>query len=55
MCGEVYDFADAFDRAFIIRKNLELIQNMKLPLHKVTHSKQLFDTVIKGHQTTEKD
>lgn len=54
MGGEVYAFADAFDKAFVIRKDMENTLGVKLPLHMFTDSKQLFDAMTKGQQTTEK-
>ena len=54
MGGEVYAFADGFDRSFVIRKDLEKMLNIKIPLHCYTDSKQLFDSITKGQQTTEK-
>lgn len=54
MGAEVYAFADAFDRSFVIRKDLERLLGVKIQLHMFTDSKQLFDAMTKGQQTTEK-
>ena len=52
--GEVYAFADGFDRAYILRHDLETIFRMKIPLHMLTDSLQMFDVITKGSSTTEK-
>lgn len=52
--GEVYAFADGFDRAYILRHDLETIFQMKIPLHMLTDSLQMFDFITKGSSTTEK-
>lgn len=41
MGSEVYDIADAFDRSFMIRKDLESMLGFKVPLRMFTDSKQL--------------
>ncbi|CDF36767.1 unnamed protein product [Chondrus crispus] len=52
--GDVYAFASGFDRAFILRHDLETIFGMKIPLHMLTDSLQMFDVITKGSSTTEK-
>ncbi|CDF36525.1 unnamed protein product [Chondrus crispus] len=52
--GEVYAFASGFDRAFILRHDLETIFKVKIPLHMLTDSLQMFDVITKGSSTTEK-
>ena len=51
--GEVYAFADGFDRAYILRHDLQMIFKKKIPLHVFTDSLQMFDLITKG-STTEK-
>ena len=46
--GEVYDFASCFDRAFTLRHDLETIFTMKIPLHILIESLQMFDVITKG-------
>ena len=52
--GEVYAFADSFDRAYILRHDLQMIFKKKIPLHMFTDSLQMFDVITKGSSTTEK-
>lgn len=54
MGGEVHAFADGFDRSFTMKKDLEMLLGMPIPLYCFTDSKELFDSVTKGQQTTEK-
>lgn len=54
MAGEVYAFTDAFDAAYIIKHDLELIYRQHLPLIMLTDSKQMFDVVTRASHTTEK-
>jgi Reverse transcriptase (RNA-dependent DNA polymerase) len=52
--GEVYAFADAFDQAFIIKHDLELLLNQRVPLTILTDSKSLFDVITKSSSTSER-
>ena len=52
--GEVYAFASGFDRAFMLKHDLETIYRTKIPLHMLTDSLQMFDVITKGSSTTEK-
>lgn len=53
MVSEVNSFSDAFERAFILRKDLDLVLEIRIPLHLYMDSKQLFDSITKRRQTTE--
>lgn len=52
--GEVYAFADGFDRAYIMRHDLQMILKKNIQLHMYTDSLQMFDVITKGSSTTEK-
>ena len=52
--GEVYAFAEAFDRAYMLRHDLQRILNQPIPLWMLTDSKQMFDVITKASQTTER-
>ena len=52
--GELQAFASGFDQAFILRHDLETIFRMKISLHMLTDSLQIFDVITKGSSTTEK-
>lgn len=52
--GEVYAFADGFDRAFMIRHDLQMIYNMEIPLHILTDSLQMVDVITKASSKTER-
>lgn len=52
--GEIYAFADAFDVAYIIKRDLELILERSVRLQMFTDSKSLFDIITKCSSTTEK-
>lgn len=54
MAGEIYAFADAFDKAFVIKYDLERIYRQHLPLVMLTDSKQMFDVITRASHTTEK-
>lgn len=52
--GEVYAFADGFERAFMLRHDLQTIYRKKIPLHILTDSLQMFDVITKASSTTER-
>ena len=52
--GEIYAFADGFDRAFMLRHDLETICQTEIPLGIRTDSLQMFDVVTKASSTTER-
>lgn len=52
--GEIYAFAEGFDRAFVLRHDLQTIFRRNISLHMFTDSLQMFDVVTKGSHTTEK-
>lgn len=52
--GEVYAFAEAFDRAIMIRYDLEAIYKTEIPLQMFTDSLQMFNVITKGSATTER-
>ena len=54
MAEEIYDFSAAFDEAFAIRHDLQLVLNTKIALKMYTDSKQLFDVITRALHTTEK-
>lgn len=54
MGGEVYAFMDAFDMAFVLKKDLEMVLDTKLGIIMLTDSKQLFDSVTCGKRTAER-
>ena len=54
MGGEIFALADGFDRAFMIRHDLENIYCKKIPLYVLTDSKQVFDTITKASKTMER-
>ena len=52
--GEVYALADSFDRAFMLRHDLQTIYNRSIPLQILTDSLQMFDVISKASSTTER-
>ena len=52
--AEVCAFAEAFDRAYLLKRDLEAILQQYIPLSMMTDSKSLFDVIIKCSDTTEK-
>lgn len=54
MGGEVLAFSSGFDRAFIMRKNLEDIYKKRIPMTLLTYSKHMFDVIRKGSSTEER-
>lgn len=52
--GEIYAFADAFDVAYIIKRDLEIILDQQTRLQMFTDSKSLFDIITKCTSMTEK-
>ena len=52
--GEIYEFADGFDRAFMLRHDLETIYQTEIPLEIRTDSLQMFHVVTKASSTTER-
>ena len=53
LSAEVIAFADLFDYAFAIHKQLELRSNQLRPVHMLTDMKSLFDKISKGSRTSE--
>ena len=54
MAGEIFVFSAAFDKALVIRYNLQLILRIEIGLRICTDSKQLFDSIMRGAHTTGK-
>ena len=54
MAGEVYAFADAFNAAYMLKHDLERVENKPLPLVMLTDSKQRFGVITRATYTTEK-
>eukprot|EP00170_Pyropia_yezoensis_P004332 contig_17702_g4344 len=54
MAGEVYAFAIAFDKVFVIKHDLERLYKQPVPLTMLTDSRQLFDVITRASHTTEK-
>jgi Reverse transcriptase (RNA-dependent DNA polymerase) len=52
--GEILAFADAFDCAYTLRKDIEKMLGRKVPLSLLTDSKSLFDIITKSSSTLEK-
>lgn len=54
MGAEVLAFADGFDYAYLLRRDLQHILDQPLPLAMLTDSERLFKTIAKSTTTTEK-
>lgn len=54
MAGEMYAFVLGFDRAFIIKNDLEDMLKSTVPIRIYTDSKQVFDSMTKSKPTTER-
>ena len=52
--GETLAFADAFDTAYMIKRDLEEILKQNVPLKMLTDSKSLFDVITRSSQMSEK-
>jgi hypothetical protein len=52
--GEVHAFADAFDYAIVLKRDLEAMLSQEIPLTMLTDSKSLFDVITKSSTTTER-
>ena len=50
----MYAFAAGFDRAYILRHDLQMIFKKRIPLHMFMDSLQIFDVIMKGSSTTER-
>lgn len=51
---ETYAFADAYDTAYCIKRDLELLFQRRIPLKMFTDPKRLFDVITKCSQTQER-
>ena len=54
LAGELHAFVDAFDYAYLLKRDLELILNTTISVQILTDSKSLFDTLTTATYTTEK-
>ena len=54
MGREIFALADGFDRAFMLRHDLETIYSKRIPFYVFMDSKQVFDTITKASRTTER-
>ncbi len=52
--AEIYSFADAFDKAFSIKHELESLVQRAVPLEMFTDSKSLLDVITKCSSTSER-
>ena len=52
--GEILAFSEAFDRSFIMKRDLEAILNRTIPMVMLTDSKSLFDVLVKNSTTLER-
>jgi hypothetical protein len=54
LAGELIAFAEAFDRAFVMRSDLEDMLGISIPLRMYTDNQSLFDVISKGSMTAER-
>lgn len=54
MGAELYAFADAFDLAFLLKKDLELMLSQRIPLIMMIDSDNMFKVIVKNTSATEK-
>ena len=54
MAGELFAFYTAFDQAFVIRHDIQLIIVLPIPQMMFTDSKQLCDVITRATKTTRK-
>jgi hypothetical protein len=54
LAGELIAFAEAFDRSFVLKSDLEDMLNVKIPIRMYTDSQSLFDVISKGSMTAER-
>ena len=54
LSAEAIAFADLFDDAIALRSQLEHAPRRSVPMHLLTDSKSLFNTISKGTRTSEK-
>jgi hypothetical protein len=54
LAGELIAFAEAFDRSFVLKSDLEDMLNTRIPIRMYTDSQSLFDVISKGSMTAER-
>jgi hypothetical protein len=52
--GELIALAEAFDRSFILKHDIEDMLGIQVPLKLYTDSQSLFDVITKGSMTSER-
>eukprot|EP00737_Agarophyton_chilense_P004282 gb/GEZJ01005307.1/.p2 GENE.gb/GEZJ01005307.1/~~gb/GEZJ01005307.1/.p2 ORF type:complete len:145 (+),score=18.34 gb/GEZJ01005307.1/:960-1394(+) len=54
MGAELYAFCDAFDNAYLLKRELQSMLNENVPLNMLTDSDSVFKSIMKGTKSTEK-